>query len=178
MRGGASRRVRFALAMRDFLVVPHRGGEGGDGRRASTIRFSLPTCTRAAHRARELKLRLAAGALDFKTHCRGTRQSRARIQCEGKNPMREQETNARVRIQCMGKSPNAKQPCAKRHLPAARHRVSPQRPPARPAGGGPCKTFLTSRNVGQNLKNPDGRSARQAEPAEPGAAWAWGGRGV
>ncbi|MNL39586.1 hypothetical protein D3C87_1618720 [compost metagenome] len=50
---------------------------------------------------------------------------------------------------------------AQRHRHDARHRVSPQRPPARPAGGGHRKLLHPNPADGKNLKNPARPSARQ-----------------
>jgi len=76
------------------------------------------------------------------------------------------------------KNHNAAHLHAKRHSNDARPRVSPQRPPARPAGGGPRKTLQPPTSAGKNLKNPTRPSARKAETtkARCGVGLGWAGR--
>jgi len=89
--------------------------------------------------------------------------------------MNARATAAEVQVNAMSGPPRK---IAQRHPPAARHCVSPTKPPARPQWGGPRKTLQTQATAAKNLKNPTRPSDRQAQATEPGVAAAWGARGV
>jgi len=57
--------VRLHAGGDRFANGARRRGRGRDGRRASTVRYNLPTRTRAAHRALEFKWRLASVLVEF-----------------------------------------------------------------------------------------------------------------
>ncbi len=107
------------------------GGGGGDGGRAAGSCLRMKTRTRATHPALEFKWRLTCQRALMDRH-------ETLMDRHEKLPVTSQSAPHR------------------RAAPSgiARHRVSPQRPPARPAGGGPRKIHRHTPPAARTLSTP------------------------
>ncbi|MCP1404090.1 hypothetical protein J3D52_004249 [Achromobacter insolitus] len=151
--------VRLRECDKWLAIGPQLLGVGGDGWRATCNRLRMQIRTRATHPTSALSGDYwQTGAWPSSRH--RASQNRTRFS---------------LAIRITTRTPRHQRAAPSRD---ARHGVSPKRPPARPAWGGPRKTRQPHSFVARTPSTPPAPAPVKFQPAEPVASAACGARGV